>query len=60
MVKLHHPLTTLQIGETLLLHFLSIDEMVFELAQGRGKYLKAKSNGTVGKLVHSQVLLLIC
>lgn len=46
-VKLHHPMTNRQIGEILLAHHLSVDEMVFELATAPGKYLKAKETGIV-------------
>jgi hypothetical protein len=47
MIRLHHPATALQIGEILLAHFITVDEMVFELAHVPGKYLKVKPSGNV-------------
>jgi hypothetical protein len=47
MIRLHHPATALQIGEILLAQFISLNEMVFELAHVSGKYLKVKPSGQV-------------
>eukprot|EP01033_Poteriospumella_lacustris_P006378 gene6378-4583_t len=47
MVRLHQPATSLQIGEILYAHFISVDEMVFEMAQVPGKFLKIKGGGAV-------------
>jgi hypothetical protein len=41
-------MTGLQIGETMLSKMIAPDEIAFELAQPRGKFLKIKADGTVG------------
>lgn len=49
VIKLHHPRTARQIGEIMYAHYVEQNVMQFELANMRGKYLRATSSGTVGK-----------
>jgi hypothetical protein len=47
-VRLQHAVSKRQIGEVVMAHNAA-DQMYFELVSIKGKYLKAKSNGVVGK-----------
>jgi hypothetical protein len=47
LVRLHHVLTSRQIGEVLIAHYISNNIMMFEMSNRRGHHMRIKGHGAV-------------
>lgn len=48
-MKLHQASTGRQIGETLIVHYITNEDAAFELSSRRGYYLRVRDTAVVGK-----------